>query len=138
MIYTSYFGKIKSLPSNCYPIAICGKVPEWYSGMQYKKLAPKYWFFKQWKENHDNEFYLEHFNEEVLGILNPLQVVEELYALLPEEVIEALPTVNCVEWENPRFHIVLICYEKPDAFCHRHRVAEWFRENGIQCEEWVS
>ena len=51
MIYTSYFAKLKSLPENIIPISICGKAPDWYKGLQYKKLAPKYDFFMEWKKN---------------------------------------------------------------------------------------
>ena len=51
MIYTSYFAKLDSLPNNIVPISICGKAPDWYKGLQYKKLAPKWNFFKIWKEN---------------------------------------------------------------------------------------
>ena len=50
MIYTSYFAKLKSLPDNIVPISICGKAPDWYKGLQYKKLAPKYDFFMKWKK----------------------------------------------------------------------------------------
>lgn len=41
MIYTSYFANVKNLPSEVIPIAICGGVPEWWCGLQYRKLAPK-------------------------------------------------------------------------------------------------
>lgn len=45
MIYTSYFAKLKELEKhNIIPISICGKAPDWYKGLQYKKLAPKYGF----------------------------------------------------------------------------------------------
>ena len=44
VIYTSYFEKLKSLPDNIIPISICEKVTNWYTGLQYKKLAPKYNF----------------------------------------------------------------------------------------------
>ena len=30
---------------------------------------------------------------------------------------------------------VLVCFEK-EGFCHRHIISKWFRENGIECEEW--
>lgn len=40
MIYTSYFGVLKKLPANVIPVSICVKAPAWYSGIQYKKLAP--------------------------------------------------------------------------------------------------
>lgn len=46
MIYTSYFANVKNLPSGMIPIAICGGVPEWWCGLQYKKLAPKRGFFR--------------------------------------------------------------------------------------------
>jgi len=42
MIYTSYFAKLKSLPEDIIPISICAKSPNWYKGLQYKRLAPTY------------------------------------------------------------------------------------------------
>lgn len=30
---------------------------------------------------------------------------------------------------------VLLCYEKPGDFCHRHLVSQWLNENGIRCSE---
>ncbi len=56
-IYTSYFANLRNLPDNVCPISICGKAPDWYKGIQYKALAPKYWFFKKYKEDGDAEFY---------------------------------------------------------------------------------
>ena len=50
MIYTTYFAKLKSLPKDIIPISICGKAPAGYKGLEYKKLAPKYDFFKKWKK----------------------------------------------------------------------------------------
>lgn len=60
-IYTSYFAKLKYLPNNIVPISICAKTPEWYKGLQYKKLAPTYYFFMEWKKNHDNAYYIKCF-----------------------------------------------------------------------------
>ena len=111
-IYTSYFAKLRSLPENIIPISICGKAPEWYTGLQYKKLAPKYGFFMEWKKNHDNNYYIEHFDSEVLNLLDAKTIYEELSKMSGEK------------------DVVLICYEKPSDFCHRHLVAEWLRKNG--------
>ena len=61
MIYTSYFAKLKSLPDNIVPISICAKAPDWYKGLQYKKLAPKYDFFMKWEEIYDNDYYIKCF-----------------------------------------------------------------------------
>ena len=82
MIYTSYFAKLKTLPQHIIPVSICGKAPNSYQGLQSKKLAPKYDFFMKWKENHDNDYYIKCFNEQVLNKLNAEQVVKELDNLL--------------------------------------------------------
>ena len=132
MIYTSYFAKLKSLPKNIIPISICGKAPGWYQGLQYKKLAPKYDFFMKWKENHDNDYYIKCFNEQVLNKLNAEQVVKELDNLLLNETL-AIDYSGDLK-EVPR--IALICYEKPSDFCHRHLVADWLNKNGVECKEW--
>jgi hypothetical protein len=118
MIYTSYFAKLKFLPDNIIPISICGKAPDWYKGLQYKKLAPKYDFFMKWKENHDNDFYIKCFNEQVLNKLSPRTAMGELYVLSGGK------------------DVALICYEKPSDFCHRHLVADWFNKYAIECKEW--
>lgn len=125
MIYTSYFAKLKSLPNNIIPISICGKAPEGYKGLQYKKLAPKYDFFMKWKENHDNDYYVKCFNEQVLDKTDILTVIRDLVDL-------AHSTGNLV----PEKTICLVCYEKPSDFCHRHLVADWLNKNGFECEEW--
>lgn len=118
MIYTSYFAKLKYLPKDIVPISICGKCPECYKGIQYKVLAPKYKFFMEWKKNKDNDYYIEHFQKEVLDTLEVETVVNRLYELSEGK------------------DICLLCYEKPNDFCHRHLVAEWLKENKIECEEY--
>lgn len=118
-IYTSYFAKSKNIPEDIIKISIAGKAPIGYQGIEYKKLAPKYGFFMKWKETQDNNFYIEHFNSEVLDTLNAAQVYSEL-----EQLSKAK---DCV----------LLCYEKPSNFCHRHLVANWFKEKlNISVEEY--
>lgn len=121
MIYTSYFAKIKSLPDNIIPISICGKAPAWYKGLQYKKLAPKYNFFMEWKRTHDNDYYIKCFKEQVTDKLNILDVIRDLIDLSDVSANK---------------NICLICYEKPSDFCHRHLVSKWLNDNGFKCEEW--
>lgn len=122
MIYTSYFAQLRNIPQNIIPISICAQVPKWYTGLQHKKLAPKYGFFMEWKKNKDNDYYIKHYHEEVLNVLDANDIVTELYSLIPDESKNA--------------DIVLICYEKSTDFCHRHLVAEWLRQNEIDCKEW--
>ena len=118
MIYTSYFAKLKYLPKDIVPISICGKSPEWYKGIQYKVLAPKYKFFMEWKKNKDNDYYIEHFQKKVLDTLEVETVINRLYELSEGK------------------DICLLCYEKPNDFCHRHLVSNWLKENKIECEEY--
>ena len=82
MIYTTYFSKLKSLPSNIVPISICLYPPSWFHGIQYKKLAPKKEFFHEWKNSHDNQYFISQFYSKVLDILDPYEVEEELSTLL--------------------------------------------------------
>lgn len=118
-IYTSYFAKSNNIPEDIVKISIAGKAPIGYQGIEYKKLAPKYGFFMKWKETQDNNFYIEHFNSEVLDTLNAAQIYSELEQLSK--------TKDCV----------LLCYEKPSNFCHRHLVANWFKEKlNISVEEY--
>lgn len=107
---TSYFAKSAKHPN---AVSIAVKAPPGFTGRQYKKLAPKYWFFKKYKEDGDTVFYTEQFNREVLAPLNP----EKIYGELGEEA-------------------VLLCWEGKNKFCHRHIVARWFEKNiGIKIEE---
>lgn len=133
MTYTTYFAQLRNLPPNIIPVSICGKAPAWYTGIQYKQLAPKYDFFVEWKRTHDNDYYIEHFNSEVLAQLSALRVVTELQCLLPEDIKSVMHTPF---YSNADWHIALVCYEKPSDFCHRHLVSKWFQDNGFPCGEW--
>ncbi len=94
-------------------VSICGKSPNWYFGREYKKLAPKYWFFKKYKEDGDEEFYTEQYYKEVLNGLD----AKETFEILGKDSI-------------------LICYENYNQFCHRFIVAEWLeKELGIEIRE---
>ena len=136
MIYTSYFAQIRNLPENVIPISICAKAPAWYKGLQYKAVAPKYGFFMEWKKNHDNDYYIEHYNKEVLLQLNARGVVDELYDLLPDELKTIIKEEGTYKVRSQKIHIALICYEKPSDFCHRHLLAEWLSVHGFECKEW--
>lgn len=124
MIYTTYFGNLKKLPENIIPISICGKAPNGWNGLQYKKLAPKYSFFKIWKETQDNNYYIEHYENEVLKSLNCVEVIADLKHLCDKSMYSSVD-------------IALVCYEKPEDFCHRHLVADWLIQNGYECKEWM-
>jgi len=65
-------------------VSIAGRSPNWYKGKEYRKLSPKYWFFKKYKEDGDEEFYIEQYYKEVLNGLDPQEVYNDLteYAII--------------------------------------------------------
>ena len=119
MIYTSYYARLNKLPDNITQVSIAGRAPDFYNGYEYKKLAPKYSFFKVWKETHDNDYYIRHYNEEVLSKLDVRGVLSDLLSL------------------TGSYDLCLLCYEKEGDFCHRHLVADWLVRNGVSCSEFT-
>lgn len=115
-MYTGYFAKLKEYKqAGLIPISISGKAPEWYDGLEYKKLAPKWSFFSEWKygsHKGDNEYYISQFDTKVLKETSV------------ENVLKDLADLSGGELDN----VILLCYEKPDDFCHRHLVANWINE----------
>ena len=118
MIYTSYFANLRNLPGNVAIISICAKPPNWYKGLAYKKLAPPYDVLMKYKGDGNEEDYIREFQKRVLSRLNPDEVVRELHALTNKP------------------NIALLCYERPEKFCHRHLVADWLNDHGIECLEY--
>ena len=117
MIYTTYFAKLKKLPENVIPIAICSKVPEGYSGFHFRSLAPRFDFFTEWKRTEDNDYFIKCYNEQVLATLDVHSIVPALHGIADGK------------------DVALVCYEKSTDFCHRHLIAEWLRAAGYKCEE---
>lgn len=109
-LYTSYFNSTTFEYEDA--VSIAGKSPAYYNGREYKKLAPKYWFFEKYKRDGDKEFYKAKYCEQVLCNLDPQQIFYELGQ-----------------------NAVLLCWEPPGEFCHRHIVAEWFRSHDIEVRE---
>ena len=119
-IYTSYFAKVKQLQESGFNNLVCvaGYAPKFFYDISnarfYPDLAPRRTWFWEWKNKHlTNDWYIERYNETVLSKLNPEKVVEDL-------------------GDNA----VMICYEKPGDFCHRHIIADWLHKNtGIEVKE---
>jgi uncharacterized protein (DUF488 family) len=107
---TSYFAKSSKLHN---AVSISLITPSGFKGKVFNKLAPKYSFFKKYKEDGDQVYYTERYYKEVLNNLDPKKVFEEL-----------------------GHDAVLLCYEAPEKFCHRHIVAQWFYDKiGIRVTE---
>lgn len=79
-----------------------------YQGQCYSKLAPKKGFWEIWHNNigkiseeENNKYYIKQYYKEVLSLLDPMEVYNDLE------------------------YTTLLCYEDANEFCHRHIVAEW-------------
>ena len=110
MIYTGYYSKTKEYESHgLTPVGISGKIPDGFMGSRYQQLAPKYDWWKQWHDEHmSNDWFVEKYYETVLNQLNPALVLSDLQKIGKD--------------------IVLLCYETPEKFCHRHLAAEWLNK----------
>lgn len=142
MIYTSYFGAFKNhnmdiigddastYRENVLPVAICRYPPKGWSGVWYPKLAPSQELLAEWKNDPRNDDHFgikrKQYEDQVLSKLDAKEVMTDLQRKIPG--VEPL-------WESKRYHVMLLCYEKRDSFCHRHFVAQWLTKNGYPCEE---
>jgi uncharacterized protein YeaO (DUF488 family) len=111
MLRTSYFAKNARAPG---AVSISRFPPHGYTGARYLRLAPARDMIKisDWDE------FCNQYRNEVLATLDPDAVLRELEELVPED------------------DIVMLCFEKERAHCHRCLVAEWFLETkGIRVPE---
>jgi len=121
MIYTGYYAKFKVYKElGIEPIAISGKRPDFYEGLYYSDFAPRYWTYQRWK---DKDITNEGYTIEYKAYLNTLD---------KKEIAKDFDAYKSTEKD-----CVLLCYEKPCDFCHRHVLADWIEENfGIPVKEY--
>ena len=121
MIYTSYFGKINNIytvDTSAVFCAICGKCPEWYKGNWYKKVAPKWQWWKYWHDTYagkyeseeSKSYYMSAYKKTVLDVLDKRMVIDELNSIANGK------------------NLYLLCFETPEKFCHRHLLANWLND----------
>lgn len=102
-IKTSYFANWRKWPKGYEPIGITNRPPPYWGGWNLSELGPSSYLLYQWKhgiitEQGYKDFYLAELNAK----------------FTPEQVLDMLPD-KCI----------LLCYEGPNRFCHRHLLVEW-------------
>lgn len=119
-LYTSYFAKVKQLREKGFTNLVCvaGYAPKFYfdtPGARFMpELAPQRNWWMEWKskfkDNLESEesiaWYAKKYRETVLANLDPNEIARELGD-----------------------GAVMLCYETPDKFCHRHLIAEWLSKH---------
>ena len=111
MLMTSYFARSAEEPG---AVSIARFPPKWYTGTRYLPLAPPAALLQigDWDE------YRRRYHEEVLSVLDPDAVLRDLGV------------------DGALHDIVLLCFEKERAHCHRRLVAAWLYETrGIRVPE---
>lgn len=120
MIFTGYFARGKLYArENLVMISIARYAPKGYKGFHLEALYPSPSLLSAYKNGsiHEAEYtsiYRQMLKEEI----SPEQVVEQIAQMAGER--------------SP----VLVCYEKPTEFCHRHIVSEWLRQHGYDSSEY--
>ena len=114
MIYTGYYVNMNKAPvDGGYTfVAISRGIPSWFDKplLQLVELMPS-WELIDMAKKHDYEQYIRLYRE-------------KLAKVSLRDVLDSIPDNS-----------ILLCYEKPDKFCHRHIVRNWLNENGILCSE---
>jgi uncharacterized protein YeaO (DUF488 family) len=112
-IYTSYFAKQKELEAagiTC--IGICAITPSWFKGPNFACVAPSKDILFEYKANPDKERYIQRYTNEVLCILKDPQIF-----------------VNGLIYCSGGKDVAMLCYEKPEDFCHRHILADFLNKH---------
>ena len=108
MIYTSNYKNFNLSKFKSISISMDKGKDAGYKGDCILSLAPKYYFFRKYKDNRgiisdeENEmYYIREYYQQVLSCLDP----SEIYNMLDG--------------------MIMLCYENNTDFCHRHIVAAW-------------
>lgn len=118
MIYTGYFAQVNKYDGILASIAI--KTPKGFKGVKLRCFMPKFWLLDKFKKGEiDSKEYSRLFELEILAHLEKQNVKNLLKSLSKNK------------------DLFLLCYEKPENFCHRHIVANWIRnELGLEVKEY--
>lgn len=118
-VYTSYFANGKKLAAaGVMMVGIAQFPPKWFHGVSVRYVAPSPSIL--YAKNQSDETYTVRYQREVLSRVDPRAFLRHLEQL------------------GGGKDVALCCYEKPDAFCHRHILAKWMTERlGIKVEEFV-
>lgn len=115
MVYTSYLGNLKKIPSDMKKISIMRHTPKWaneYIDDIDLKLAPSEKLLYDYKS----------------GKLTK----EEYTAIFKKEVLDKIDSKKLYRKYNNK---VLLCSCKAGVFCHRHLIADKLKEDGYDVQE---
>ena len=112
VLATGYFAKAKQYADMGYAIVSIARVAPWFLAKELRVypcdcLAPTDDILAL-KDSPDK--YTPKYQQEILSHLKPTEVYKKLWMIAHQENTDK---------------VVLLCYESPEKFCHRHLVAQW-------------
>lgn len=122
-IWTGYYAQMKKYKqADLVPVSIAYLTPVWYEGETCFELAPSRKLLKGYKAG---EITQKEYIKQYKDFLKTVKW---------GEVIEKLFTISD---HHDGKDLVLCCYEKPSDFCHRHLLAEYLTDHGMDVQEWI-
>lgn len=122
-IWTGYYAQMKKYKqADLVPVSIAYLTPVWYEGETCFELAPSRKLLKGYKAG---EITQKEYIKQYKDFLKTVKW---------GEVIEKLFTISD---HHDSKDLVLCCYEKPSDFCHRHLLAEYLTDHGMDVQEWI-
>ena len=112
MLYISYFAKAKTFPADSHVYSIANSSPFILEKLLY--VVPSWDLVNRYKN----------------GIVDVAGYTAEYRLMLDDNKDYILDKISQLPDNS-----ILCCYEGPGKFCHRHVLAEWLREHGINIEE---
>ena len=108
MIYTSYFFKPDIMQTakqlNMKLVSVALSHPKWFMVAEcIPELNPTWNMINEYKRTHNEQQYIAQY-QIILDKLNPSDTVTRLN------------------------NSILLCWEKPNEFCHRHLIADWLND----------
>lgn len=110
VIYTSYFAKMRKYPQMEF-VSVARFLPKGINIPTIYDLVP---------------------SEQLITAYKSGQLDEKEYARIYQNQLKHIDRNKLGEMLQGK---CIACFEKPQSFCHRHIIAEWFREVGYEVEE---
>lgn len=111
-VYTSYYQKFAHNPQGLIPVRVSTSIPQWFPYIceELPELYPGWELVNGIKGGTlTHEEYERRYKERLSGMVR-------------QEIILKLIQISK---QNGGRDVVLLCYERPEDFCHRHFIAEW-------------
>jgi len=123
MLFTSYFANIKNIDPSYRIYNIATKQPDGCNFTSIKEFFPNnktIWAYKN-KEIDELEYTKRY-------------MTETLSKIRDDDLVNLITNIT----EEYTRKVVFVCYEKPDAFCHRHIVRHYLIDKYYTCFEYGS